>query len=87
MTGAYVQGHKLMCECINSGSYNLLEICTMCFCDVFDSDKKYQDSDEDETFSISLVDLADVAKTIQPLEMWSGKKQATSLRPNPENVP
>ena len=49
--------------------------------------KKNQDSDQDETFSISLVDLSDVAKTIQPLEMWSGKKQATSLRPNPENVP
>ena len=21
MTGAYVQGHKLMCECINSGTH------------------------------------------------------------------
>ena len=26
MTGAYVQGHKLMCECINSGTHNDIDL-------------------------------------------------------------
>ena len=26
MTGAYVQGHKLMCKCINSGTHNNIDL-------------------------------------------------------------